>query len=300
MPASTLALAASDFIQLTTFRRTGEGVPTPVWVVPDGDALAVFTPAGTGKLKRIAHTPRVTVAECSRRGRVADDVVPVEAHATDDRRPGRGRPGHPAARRQVRPPVQGVHARRAASRPAASDAARSSTSCPRPRPPRPTRGDAGARRRRPATRRRHPGAAACRTRTCRCGPRTSRPPLWEEVDRADVVVHAGDWVDVATLDRLEARSRSLLACWGNNDGPELRARLPEVARATARRRAGRRGARDRQQGSAARSGCARPTPTSTCSSSGTATSRGTRPIPGCACSTRAHRPTAVSSRTAPG
>jgi PPOX class probable F420-dependent enzyme len=83
MPASTtLALGASDFIQLTTFRRTGEGVPTPVWVVPDGDALAVFTPAGTGKLKRIRHTPRVTVAECSRRGRVDDDVVPVEATAT--------------------------------------------------------------------------------------------------------------------------------------------------------------------------------------------------------------------------
>ena len=57
-------------------------------------------------------------------------------------------------------------------------------------------------------------------------------PLWDEVDRADVVVHAGDWVDVDTLDRLEARSRSLLACWGNNDGPGLRARLPEVARAT--------------------------------------------------------------------
>ncbi len=86
MTASTLALGASDFIQLTTFRRTGEGVPTPVWVVPDGDALSVFTPAGTGKLKRIGHTPRVTVAECSRRGKVADGVVPVEAVAstTDD------------------------------------------------------------------------------------------------------------------------------------------------------------------------------------------------------------------------
>ncbi len=55
--------------------------------------------------------------------------------------------------------------------------------------------------------------------------------VWEEVDAADVVIHAGDWVDVATLDRLEAASRSLLACWGNNDGAELRRRLPEVARA---------------------------------------------------------------------
>lgn len=83
MPASDLlALGASDFIQLTTFRRSGESVPTPVWVVPDGDALAVFTPAGTGKLTRLRHTPRVTVAECSRRGRVADGVEPVQARAT--------------------------------------------------------------------------------------------------------------------------------------------------------------------------------------------------------------------------
>ena len=54
--------------------------------------------------------------------------------------------------------------------------------------------------------------------------------LWAEVDRADVVIHAGDWVDVALLDRLERRSRSLVGVHGNNDGPELRARLPEVAR----------------------------------------------------------------------
>ncbi|HSO64272.1 MAG TPA: metallophosphoesterase [Ornithinibacter sp.] len=56
--------------------------------------------------------------------------------------------------------------------------------------------------------------------------------VWAEVERADVVVHAGDWVEVDLLDRLEARSRRLLACWGNNDGADLRARLPEVARAT--------------------------------------------------------------------
>jgi uncharacterized protein len=56
--------------------------------------------------------------------------------------------------------------------------------------------------------------------------------VWAAVEEADVVVHAGDWVDLATLDRLEERSRRLLACWGNNDGPDLRARLPEVGRAT--------------------------------------------------------------------
>lgn len=50
------------------------------------------------------------------------------------------------------------------------------------------------------------------------------------VEEADVVVHAGDWVDAATLDLLEARARVLHGVWGNNDGSELRARLPEVAR----------------------------------------------------------------------
>jgi putative phosphoesterase len=56
--------------------------------------------------------------------------------------------------------------------------------------------------------------------------------VWAEVEAADLVVHAGDWVSADLLDQLEQRSRALLACWGNNDGPELRARLPEVAHAT--------------------------------------------------------------------
>lgn len=57
-------------------------------------------------------------------------------------------------------------------------------------------------------------------------------PVWRLVDEADLVVHAGDWVDVSLLDALESRARTLLACWGNNDGAALRARLPEVGRAT--------------------------------------------------------------------
>jgi putative phosphoesterase len=55
--------------------------------------------------------------------------------------------------------------------------------------------------------------------------------LWAAVDAADVVVHAGDWVDVPLLDALHERARRLVACYGNNDGPALRSRLPEVGRA---------------------------------------------------------------------
>jgi putative phosphoesterase len=56
--------------------------------------------------------------------------------------------------------------------------------------------------------------------------------VWDAVQNADVVVHAGDWVEPALLDHLEVRSARLIACWGNNDGDELRRRLPERADVT--------------------------------------------------------------------
>jgi putative phosphoesterase len=52
--------------------------------------------------------------------------------------------------------------------------------------------------------------------------------VWAAVESADVVFHAGDWVDAALLDEFERRSRRLLAVYGNNDGPDLRRRLPET------------------------------------------------------------------------
>lgn len=54
-------------------------------------------------------------------------------------------------------------------------------------------------------------------------------PLWADIEGADVVIHAGDWVDVSLLDAIEERSTRLVACWGNNDGQALRSRLPEQA-----------------------------------------------------------------------
>jgi putative phosphoesterase len=56
--------------------------------------------------------------------------------------------------------------------------------------------------------------------------------VWDEVARADVVIHAGDWIAVELLDELEARAARLVACWGNNDGPALRGRMPERADVT--------------------------------------------------------------------
>ena len=55
--------------------------------------------------------------------------------------------------------------------------------------------------------------------------------VWRGIDEADVVIHAGDWVDVATLDAIEARAARLIGVAGNNDGAELHARLGEFLRA---------------------------------------------------------------------
>jgi putative phosphoesterase len=54
--------------------------------------------------------------------------------------------------------------------------------------------------------------------------------LWTAIERADLVVHAGDWVDERLLDEFERRARRLVGVWGNNDHGVLRDRLPEVAR----------------------------------------------------------------------
>jgi PPOX class probable F420-dependent enzyme len=75
------ALAEEPYVLVTTFRRDGTPVPTAVWVVADGDALAIWTVAGSGKVKRIRNNPDVTVAPCDLRGRPRGRAVNARAEA---------------------------------------------------------------------------------------------------------------------------------------------------------------------------------------------------------------------------
>jgi PPOX class probable F420-dependent enzyme len=72
------ALRNEKYISLTTFRRDGRAVATPVWFVIEGEHLLVSTGSNTGKVKRIRHNPEVTVAACTARGQVKGPVL----HAT--------------------------------------------------------------------------------------------------------------------------------------------------------------------------------------------------------------------------
>ncbi|WP_309134945.1 PPOX class F420-dependent oxidoreductase [Cellulomonas sp.] len=75
------ALGDERYVSLTTFRRSGEPVATAVWLARDGDDLVVTTSAGSGKVKRLRHDPRVELRPCDRFGRVADDAQRVAATA---------------------------------------------------------------------------------------------------------------------------------------------------------------------------------------------------------------------------
>ena len=75
------ALGNEQFLSLTTFRRSGERVSTPMWVARDGDALIMFTPQASGKVKRLRNSPRVELRPCDRFGRVKDGVEPVAGMA---------------------------------------------------------------------------------------------------------------------------------------------------------------------------------------------------------------------------
>ena len=62
-----------QFVQLTTFRKSGVGVPTTVWFAPDGDKLYVTTGKQAGKIKRIHNNGKVLLQPCDARGNVLDE-----------------------------------------------------------------------------------------------------------------------------------------------------------------------------------------------------------------------------------
>jgi PPOX class probable F420-dependent enzyme len=61
-------LAAGSYVSLTTFRKDGTPVATPVWASREGDHLYVWTEAGSGKIKRLRNSGRVLVAPSDARG----------------------------------------------------------------------------------------------------------------------------------------------------------------------------------------------------------------------------------------
>lgn len=76
-------LARGKYLSLTTYKKDGTAVATPVWVTRDGDDLVVITDAGSGKAKRIRNNGRVDLAPCDARGRITGPSIGGHARLTD-------------------------------------------------------------------------------------------------------------------------------------------------------------------------------------------------------------------------
>ncbi|MCX4579738.1 PPOX class F420-dependent oxidoreductase [Streptomyces sp. NBC_01571] len=76
-------LGSGKFLLITSYRKNGTGVPTPVWVVRDGDALGAWTGANSWKVKRIRNRPDVLVGPCDVRGNPTGEQVPATAEILD-------------------------------------------------------------------------------------------------------------------------------------------------------------------------------------------------------------------------
>ncbi|MER6448628.1 PPOX class F420-dependent oxidoreductase [Streptomyces venezuelae] len=74
-------LGRARYVSLTTFRKDGTPVATPVWAVADGGELYVWTRSDSWKVKRIRNNGRVTVTACDMRGRVEDGAQALEGEA---------------------------------------------------------------------------------------------------------------------------------------------------------------------------------------------------------------------------
>ena len=72
------------YLSLTSFRRDGSGVATPMWFVADDGQLVVETDADSYKVRRIRRDPHVRIAVCDARGRVRGDAVDAEATILPD------------------------------------------------------------------------------------------------------------------------------------------------------------------------------------------------------------------------
>jgi PPOX class probable F420-dependent enzyme len=76
-------LSEARYALVTTFRKDGRAVATPVWVVPDGDALAIWSYVGAGKVKRIRRNHAVLIGVCDVRGRPLGEQVTGRAAIFD-------------------------------------------------------------------------------------------------------------------------------------------------------------------------------------------------------------------------
>ena len=84
MSAERDAILKAQYVALTTYRRDGTPVVTPVWAAAEGDSLFIFSNPNAGKVKRVRNSSRATVAPCTATGTITGAALPAEAFLLSD------------------------------------------------------------------------------------------------------------------------------------------------------------------------------------------------------------------------
>jgi len=90
--------AGHKYLNLETFKKSGQGVRTPVWFAADPSArldssdakLFAYTIGVSGKVKRIRNNPRVRIAPCTASGKLLGDWVDARAEIVTGEEAARG------------------------------------------------------------------------------------------------------------------------------------------------------------------------------------------------------------------
>ncbi len=77
-------LLAGNYVSLTTFRKNGVAVATPMWFAEDSSIIYIYTGATSGKVKRIRNSGRVTLAPCTAGGKVTGTAIEGKARIISD------------------------------------------------------------------------------------------------------------------------------------------------------------------------------------------------------------------------
>ena len=78
-----MAISAEKYVRTTTYRKSGDPVSTPTWIVDlDGGRVGFWTSSKSGKYKRLCNSPRITLQPSDARGKVKAGTAPVAGTAT--------------------------------------------------------------------------------------------------------------------------------------------------------------------------------------------------------------------------
>lgn len=84
MPSRQIELKDASYISLSTQKKSGDSVATPVWFSQEDDTIYIFSASDAGKVKRLKNFPAAKIAPCTVNGKIRGEWLDIDTHIIDD------------------------------------------------------------------------------------------------------------------------------------------------------------------------------------------------------------------------